>query len=66
VARRIGLQILTAEPRAVALDGVSLDKAATPEEFDAADAAWRYDTGTSFAFIKFGHRGGSASIAIQR
>jgi alpha-glucosidase (family GH31 glycosyl hydrolase) len=65
VARRIVLQILTSQPRAIELDGVLLNQVATPGEFDAADAAWRYDTAAGFAFVKFGHRGGSAGIVLR-
>jgi hypothetical protein len=65
-ARAVVLQILTAQPRAIQLDDVALTKVATPEEFDAADAAWRYDSGAGLAFVKFSHRGGSAGVGLQR
>ena len=65
IARRIVVQIFTAQPHGVTLDGAALDKTATSAEFDAAQAAWWYDTGTGFAFVKCAHRGGPLSIVIQ-
>jgi hypothetical protein len=65
-ARPVVLQVLTARPRAVRLDDAALREAATPEDFDTADAAWRYDSGSGFAFVKFGHGGGTAGIGLQR
>ena len=58
IARRIVVQIFTAQPHGVTLDGAALDKTATSAEFDAAQTAWWYDTGTGFAFVKCAHRGG--------
>lgn len=65
VPRPTVVQLLTAEPRAIELDGVSLNKVATVQQFDAAGAAWRYDTDAGFAFIKFDHSGGSTTIALR-
>jgi alpha-D-xyloside xylohydrolase len=65
-ARPVVLQMLTARPSAVRLDDVALDEAATPEEFETTDAGWRYDGSSGFAFVKFGHHGGSVRIALQR
>ena len=65
IARRIVVQIFTAQPHGVTLDGAALDKTATSAEFDAAQAAWRYDAGTGFAFVTCAHRGGPLSIVLQ-
>ncbi|MCC2640943.1 MAG: glycoside hydrolase family 31 [Nitrospira sp.] len=64
VARECLLRILTSRPVIVRRDGTALPEAASVAAFDAAAAAWRFDSAGSFVLVKFPHSGGTVVITL--
>jgi len=52
------LRILHARPTTVRRDGSALTEATSSTAFDAANAAWQFDTNLGFVLVKFPHPGG--------
>lgn len=57
-ARPMLLRILHARPTTVRRDGSALTEATSSTAFDAANAAWQFDTNLGFVLVKFPHPGG--------
>ena len=62
--RDLLLRILTSRPARVRRDGTALPEIASPTAFDAATAAWRFDSVMSFVLVKFSHPGGTVVITL--
>jgi alpha-D-xyloside xylohydrolase len=63
-ARSVLLRILAPRPAAVRRDGTALSEAATSASFDAASAAWRFDSALGFVVVKFTLAGGTTRITL--
>jgi hypothetical protein len=63
-ARPLLLQIHIGEPPALTHNGAPLVKSATPDAFNAATDAWRFDAASKMVFVKLNHAGGTATIGF--
>jgi len=60
--RPVLLRLLTARPATLRRDGIALPEAASFAAFEAANAAWWFDTAPGFVLVKLSHPGGTTRI----
>ena len=63
-AQPILLRILAARPASVQRNAAPLPEIGGQAAFDAAGAAWRFDSATGFVLVKFAHGGGETKISL--
>jgi hypothetical protein len=63
--RPVMTQIHIGEPKSVLRDGGTLPRFTVPDQFQAVDIGWLFDTGKKLLSVKFPHLGGTTRMNVN-